>query len=76
MSKFIKPLTKSYTNVPPTMLPENVEPTTTDDQVISPSTRLDADEIEKLWLQHVVSACCSETQDDQTSTYILVCLFC
>ena len=58
------------------MLPENAVPTATDDQVISLSTRLDADEIEKLWLQHVVAACCSETQDDQASIYILVCLFC
>ena len=45
-------------------------PVTIDDQVISPSTNLDADEMEKLWLQHVVAACCSETQYDQTNINI------
>ena len=48
------------------MLPENIMPTTTHDQVISPSTHLDVDAIEKHWLKHVVAACFSETQDDQT----------
>ena len=70
MSKSIKPLPKTYIDVPPTMLSDYIVPLATDDQVISQSTYLDVDEMEKFWLQHVVAACCSETQDDQTSINI------
>ena len=70
MLKSIKPLPKTYTDVPPTMHSDYIVPLTTDDQVISQSTYLDVDELEKRWLQHVVAACCSETQDDQTSVNI------
>ena len=52
------------------MLSDYIVPSTTDDQVISQSTYLDVDEMEKLWLQHVVAACCSETHNDQTSINI------
>ena len=37
-SKTIKPLPKSYTDVPPIVLPKNVTPTSTVDQIISKST--------------------------------------
>ena len=70
MPKSIKPLPKTYTDVPPTMLSDYIVPLTTDDQVISQSTYLDVDEMENLWLQHVVAACHRETQDDQTSINI------
>ena len=70
MSKSIKPLPKTHTDVLPTMLSDYIVPLATDDQVISQSTYLDVDEMEKFWLQHVVAVCCGETQDDQTSINI------
>ena len=47
-SKSVKAFPKSYANVPPVVLPENVSPMTTNEQVIPISTNIDENEIQKL----------------------------
>ena len=46
------------------------KPTTTADQAILLLNHMDADDMEKPWLEHVTSAVCSETQDEQAGMNI------
>ena len=47
-SNSVKALSKSHADVPPVVLPKNVSPMTTKDQVISTSANLDGNEMQKL----------------------------